>query len=275
MVKYMAISKTRHTLPNWARLPINRCNLPVEILGGLGFQQHPRSLFLDGVQSLHKDLFVMLQKLQNPEEHAQRFVDYMTVHFLLEDVAEAGASATTKRKKATYLRLLRGWFFDPDGREAAVLKGWVESRFGLSPCYHQGRLQDKNGLAYTRFMHMRTEGIYNTNALEAQLDLLYSFCQFELAQSQSHFTLYRGINRLEEFDIQYKQEDRTAILLFNNLNSFTSERDTASSFGDIILEVSVPKEKILCFPGLLKSAFTSENEFLVIGGLYHVTLSYM
>ena len=41
-----------------------------------------------------------------------------------------------------YLRVVRGWAFDPDGREAAVLKGWVESRFGLMPRHHGESLRE-------------------------------------------------------------------------------------------------------------------------------------
>ena len=38
-------------------LPINRCNLPAVILGGLTFQRHPAPLLLDGVAELHHRLF--------------------------------------------------------------------------------------------------------------------------------------------------------------------------------------------------------------------------
>lgn len=271
----MTNDKLSINLPKWARLAINRCNLPAEIIGGLGFQLHPRPLHLDGVHSLHKDLFAMLDGLETVEERQTRFVDYMTVHFLLDDVSKAGATKTTKRQKATYLRLLRGWFFDSDGIEGAVLKGWVESRFGLSPCYHRGRLHDKNALTYIQFMQMRSEGIYNTNALEAQLDLLYSYCQYELTRCPDKLTLYRGVNRLEEFDILRRDASKTAVVLFNNLNSFTEDRDTAGAFGDLIIKVDVPKYKILCTPDLLGYRFKSEMEYLVIGGLYGVTMSYM
>jgi NAD+---dinitrogen-reductase ADP-D-ribosyltransferase len=275
MVIYMTSDNLRQSIPKWAKLPINRCNLPPEIVGSLAFQQYPRPLHIDGVHSLHKELFRMLDSLNAANERAMRFVDYMTVHFLFDDLGAAGASEKTKRKKATYLRLLRGWFFDSDGLEAAVLKGWVESRFGLSPLYHQGRLQDKSSPTFNRYMKMRCDGLYNTNALEAQLDLLYSYTQYELARSNEPFVLYRGINRLDEFDIIRRDNENSATILFNNLNSFSQDKQTACAFGDIIMEVLVPKEKILCAPGLLSDVFSSEKECMVLGGLYHVQMSYM
>jgi len=51
------------------------------------------------------------------------------------------------RAKASYLRVVRGWAFDPDGREAAVLKGWVESRFGLMPRHHGESLREPGSAA--------------------------------------------------------------------------------------------------------------------------------
>ncbi|NVK18826.1 MAG: NAD(+)--dinitrogen-reductase ADP-D-ribosyltransferase [Methylocystaceae bacterium] len=268
------VKNTKHDilsapLPKWAKLPINRCNIPSETLGSLGFQAHPRPLHLDGVHSLHKDLFTKLDVYPDPEDRQQQFIDYMNVHFAANDPARK----QTKRHKASYQSLLRGWFFDSDSREAAVLKGWVESRFGLSPNFHRGRLNDKSSALYANFMQMRADGLYATYALEAQMDLLYSYCQYELSKLRIPITLYRGVNRLEEFTILHKQ-DKRAVVLFNNLNSFSSDKETAGAFGDIIIKVRVPKEKILCFPALLDQKFTSENEFMVIGGLYDVTLSY-
>ncbi|QEW08479.1 hypothetical protein F5I99_03695 [Nitrincola iocasae] len=46
------------TLPGWARRSINRCNLPPVILGSLAFQQQPAPLFIDGVHTLHRQLFM-------------------------------------------------------------------------------------------------------------------------------------------------------------------------------------------------------------------------
>ncbi len=38
-----------------------------------------------------------------------------------------------RRYRSSFLRLLKGSGFDSNGPEGAVLKGWVESRFGTAP----------------------------------------------------------------------------------------------------------------------------------------------
>src|SRR5690242_21056383 len=78
------------TLPRQARLPINRCNLPATILGSVTFQAHPTPLELDGVATLHRDLFARLDAIPGAAARAQAFRDYMTVHFCLEHLEEAG-----------------------------------------------------------------------------------------------------------------------------------------------------------------------------------------
>jgi NAD+---dinitrogen-reductase ADP-D-ribosyltransferase len=280
-----AVGVGEATLPPFARLPINRCNLPPVILGGLTFQRHPAPLALDGVAELHRALFHTLQGLAEPAERAQRFRDYMTANFRLDHPEEAGLTAErqgAKRDKADYLRILRGWLFDADGREGAVLKSWVESRFGLLPRSHGGPLGDYGGANYQRYLAARAQGLYNTNALESQLDLLYTYCQYELERQhpgRSHLRLYRGTNRLEEYDIlqradRHQGRDK-AILLLNNLNSCTSNRERAGEFGDYILALAVPQAKLLFFPGLLPGMLRGEEEFLVIGGVYEAVIGYL
>jgi NAD+--dinitrogen-reductase ADP-D-ribosyltransferase len=268
---------TPPTLPGFARLPVNRCNLPAVILGSLTFQLHPVPLHLDGVAELHQALFQTLAGLATPVERAVRFREYMTANFRLDHLEEAGyeerAGARRGRNRADYLRMLRGWLFDADGREAAVLKSWVESRFGLLPRSHQGPLGTFDGDNYQRFLAARSQGLYNANALEFQLDLLYTYCQYELATlppERRHLTLYRGVNRLEEHEILARTNWRSAVLLLNNLSSFTANRERACEFGDVILESQVPFPKVLFFPGLLPDLLRGEEEYLVIGGVYQV-----
>ncbi len=266
-------------LPAYARLPINHCNLPSVILGSLTFQQHPVALHLDGVEELHAELFSSLQPVEACEERAVRFKDYMASSFLLDHLDEAGfdaAKSRYKRGKADYLRMLRGWMFDPDGKEAAVLKSWVESRFGLLPRNHGGPLGDCSTESYQRYLSARAKGLYNTNALEAQFDLLYTYCQYELGRrfaDTSHLRLYRGINQVREHEILHQPEKHTYILLLNNLNSFTHDRNQADEFGDYILEAEIPLAKVFYFPELLPGTLKGENEYLVIGGVYQVKVS--
>ena len=266
------------SLPREARLPINRCNLPAVVLGGLTYQSHPSPLLIDGVAELHADLFRRLNAA-SPDQLADVFRDYLTVHFRLERPEEMGFTGLKKnRAKANYVRMIRGWSFDSDSREGAVLKGWVESRFGLMPRYHKLPLRDPSSDAYRCYMEMRSHGLYGTNALESQFDLVYTFCQLELAlrhPGARHVTLYRGINRMDEHEVLAKGEGGHHIILLNNLNSFTCSRERACEFGDYIVTVDVPLTKIFFYCGLLPGVLQGEDEFLVIGGVVDVTLSTM
>jgi NAD+--dinitrogen-reductase ADP-D-ribosyltransferase len=264
------------SLPGSARLPVNRCNLPPQILGSLTFQQHPTALELDGVRALHGNFFKLLDAIEDADWRAHAFKDFMRASFFLDRLDEAGlerASQRLQRDLADYLHMLRGWMFDPDGREAAVLKSWVESRFGLLPRSHHGPLGDFSGYNYQAYLAARAYGLYNTNALEAQLDLLYAYCQYELARRYPrllHLTLYRGINRIEEHEVLAKPSRNSWILLLNNLNSFTADPERADEFGDIVISARVPLPKILYLPELLPGTLRGEQEHLVIGGVYRV-----
>ena len=68
-------NKSAPTLPKDARLPINHCNLPAVILGGLTFQRHPVPLHLDSVAELHSDLFRHLDRLEAADARAQTFAE--------------------------------------------------------------------------------------------------------------------------------------------------------------------------------------------------------
>ena len=260
-------------LPRNACLPINRCNLPARILGSLTFQRHPSPLAIDGVAELHRDLFAALDRIAEAAARARRFMDYMTVHFRLEHLDEAGldGAAPRQRGKANYLRLLRGWAFDSDSREGAVLKGWAESRFGLLPRFHREPLRDFSGSGYRAYLEERAAGLYGTNALESQVDLLYTYCQYELSRSSpqaAHLLLYRGANRLCEHEVLSPPGARMPVLLLNNLNSFSATRERAGEFGDRIAAVRVPLAKVFYRTGLLPGVLSGEDEYVVIGGLY-------
>lgn len=263
------------SLPQSAHLSINRCNLPPVILGSLTFQRHPMALELDGVSAPHGALYRHLDSLEDAAARAQRFMDYMTVHFRLEQPSDAGASAKTQRTKADYLRLIRGWLFDAEGREAAVIKGWAESRFGLRTRYHKGRLDGDETEALGRYQQTWAEGLLNTNALEAQLDLLYAFGQYEWRRQRpdlSHLSLFRGLKRLSDFDILEQSGPKEAVVLLNNVNSFSASAERAAEFGDCVIRVITPVEKVFYHSGLLPGRLQGEQEHLVIGGAYHVHL---
>ena len=269
------------TLPRYARLPINRCNVPPVILGSLTFQRFPSPLHLDGVAELHADLFRRLAGIDDKTERATAFRDYLTVHFCLEELEKAGLNERSRRRaNANWMRVLRGWSFDANGREGAILKGWVESRFGLLPRFHGEALRDFSGTAFLRYQEMRSTGLYGTNALESQFDLLYAYSQYEFQRicrshgstAEGHLTLYRGINHIDEHEV-LAGSGRRQVVLINNLVSFTASRERASEFGDYILSTQVPTAKILFSCGLLPGVLKGEDEYLVIGGVYDIGIS--
>jgi NAD+--dinitrogen-reductase ADP-D-ribosyltransferase len=146
------------------------------------------------------------------------------------------------------------------------------------PRWHGQPLRDPAGEAYNRYLEMRSQGLYGTNAIEAQLDLVYTFCQYELARRHRgarHVTLYRGVNRLADHEVLEKRSDGRHVVLLNNLNSFTCSRERACEFGDYILAVDIPLTKIFFHCGLMPGVLQGEDEFLVVGGVVEVTLSTM
>ena len=265
-------------LPKEARLPLNRCNLPANILGGLTFQRAPVALEIDGVRELHKALFQLLDGIDDAAERDRAFALHMNAAFFLDEPEQAGHSAEAKhkRQKADYLRLVRGWSFDADGREGAALKGWVESRFGLLPRYHAGAIRDLSGEAYRHYLEMRASALYGANALEAQLDLLYTYCQYELARrhpGDTHLTLYRGVNRVGDYETMEQLDDVRRIVLMNSISSFTANRERADEFGDYLLTAQVPLAKIAFYSSLLPGLLKGEDEYTVIGGMYEVRVA--
>lgn len=263
-------------LPDRVFQSLNHCNLPARVIGSLQFQHHPQALNIDGIHELHQSLFDTLDQLSSAQQRAQKFIDYMDVHFRLYQLEDAGLDKNKPRNraKADYLRILRGWLFDPDSREGAVLKSWVESRFGLLTRYHRGALN--NQTSHLIYREACSEGLYGTNALEAQIDLLYSYCQYELSRQydkNQHLTLYRGINHLDSNDVLQQQDTKHAIVLLNNLNSFSSDKERADEFGDLIMHCQVPWQKILFHTNLLPGLLIGEGEYLVIGGVYEIFMT--
>ncbi|OSM04005.1 NAD(+)--dinitrogen-reductase ADP-D-ribosyltransferase [Magnetofaba australis] len=266
-------------IPKRARSLFNRCTLPAAALGGLLYQRKPAPLALTGVLELHKTLFQTLELLDNPGQRAKLFMDYMDATFMLKNPEEMGYAPGGKKQriKADYLRMLRGWLFNPDGREAAVLKGWVASRFGLLPRYHETQLDDYESEAYQNFLAMQSAGLYGTSALESQLDVLYHYCQYELKKrfgdEEEFWPLFRGVNAVDQYEVLAKAKKGRRVVLLNNLSSFSEERERADEFGDYILEAKIPLTKVFFYNHLLPGMLKGEEEVLVIGGLLEVRIT--
>lgn len=251
-------------------LPINHCNLPSWLLASLQFQQHPVPIEIDGVSTWFSDLFDTLSTIECSKKRALHFADFMEFRFRLN---ESRASANWQeepppRPKVNYRKLVLGWLFDSDNDQGAAWRSWVESRFGLLTQFHQQPLSTPE--AYHGFRYACARAVYGTNELDTQLDLLYSYCQLELAvryPNSQHIRLYRGCTELPEHQIAGK-----AVKLFNNLSSFTLDPEDAFRFGSKLYAVDIPLAKVVCFDSLLPNSLSGEKEFMVLGGLYHVEL---
>ena len=271
----LAPALLRTTVPAHARRPLNRCNLPSAALASLAFQLAPRALELDGVLPLHRPLFAHLDGVDDGDARAALFQTYMSAHFMLDDPPAQGLSAHARidRSRLDYLRLLRGWLFDAEHREGAILKAWVESRFGLLTTFHCGALGGADDAARAAFDHEAAAGLYATCALEAQIDLLYAWAQYELGRRHPgarHLTLYRGYSGAGALPVVGTLPDGRALVQLNNLSSFSASRERADEFGDRVLACRLPLAKVLAFSRLLPGRLQGEDEFLVIGGVVAV-----
>ncbi len=251
----------------------NLCNLPPWVIASRHFNENPQPLELQGVRIANRNFFARLDSLESPVERATVFNDYMSVKYQLHHW-QSQTDAARKSLKNSYLRFLRGWMMDSNSVEGAVLKGWVESRMGIPPTFHKIRISGIHAEEYMTYAMDRTKGSARTNAINAQLDLLYEYCQYELAQrkpSGTHLVLYRGTNDANDHDLIQQIGKREQIVRLNNLVSFTDNEERAWEFGDTVWEIQAPLAKIFFFADLLpNSIMKGEGEYLVIGGEYRV-----
>lgn len=258
----------------------NLVGVPTGLLASAVFNEYPVPLRITGAREMNSGLFTMLNRATSAEEAALHFQDYMGVMFGLHQEQRQGTdSHGIRRYRASYLRLLKGWGYDTNSREGAVLKGWVESRFGLFPSYHKGLITKFSSNAWISYVEEKMSSRFHNNSIYAQLDILYEFCQLALARffqvGRKTITLYRGVNEFVENQIVEHIDRRMAVVHMNSLVSFSSERDIASQFGDKILEAHVPLAKILFFNNLLPyHPLKGEAEYMVIGGDYKVGITY-
>jgi NAD+--dinitrogen-reductase ADP-D-ribosyltransferase len=259
----------------------NLVGLPTGLLASASFNDFPIPLCISGTRESHRSLFERLDKLTDAVEAGRIFQDYMAVVFGLDMDSERGEPEKNERRRfrASYLRLLKDWGFDSNSPAGAVLKGWVESRFGLFPTFHKAPIRRFNSPAWIHYVEEKMSSRFNNNTINMQFDLLYEFCQWALlrfhATGKKHLLLYRGTNDLREQQLIQQLDARNAIVRLNNLVSFTSRRGIADEFGDIIIEAEVPVTKLLFFNDLLSGhPLRGEAECLVIGGDYRVKMSY-
>ena len=236
---------------------------------------HPQPLHIAGARECNPGLFALLARSRDADEARAVFAHYMSLAFGLarpSDEARAEASVERRRWRSSYLKLLQGWGLDSNGPSGAVLKGWVESRFGLVPSFHGAPLARFPSPAWVAYLEQKGASRYHNNSIFQQLDLLYEFCQWMLARfallgGGTHATLWRGSTRCEEQIAAGSLRDRHCVVRLNNLVSFSTTRDAAQCFGDWVLEAHLPQCKLLLVPGLLNTtSLHGEAEVLAIGG---------
>jgi NAD+--dinitrogen-reductase ADP-D-ribosyltransferase len=120
----------------------------------------------------------------------------------------------------------------------------------------------------------RMQGSMRTSSIFTQLDILYTYVQYELGRRLpdiKHIRLYRGINNFTEHcKIAQVGKNRFHMRL-NNLNSFTADFEKAWEFGTRVIEAQIPLSKIFFLCGVLpRTLLKGEDEYLVIGGDYEV-----
>jgi NAD+--dinitrogen-reductase ADP-D-ribosyltransferase len=255
---------------------LNRCNLSPWIIGSEEFQASPLPVEIDGARTTDGSLFRRLDEIPDAEERSRLFHDYVSIKFGLDEKIERHGKS---KFVYSYVNLLGAWGADSNRQAGAVLKSWVESRFGILATYHHGRLAD-DAAAREAFMLDRMRGSAKSIGVLMQLDLLYTFCQDELRRrfpGEHLKTLYRGTHDPEEYIIRDQSSQaaspsrRVTLVQLNNLSSFTSDPEVAWEFGSRAWEVAVPFAKIVFFSGLLpKSLLSGESEYLVLGGYYNV-----
>lgn len=257
----------------------NLVGIPTGLLASPAYNAHPVPLRISGVREMNRSLFEMLAESQDLPDSGEAFYKYMIAMFGLEpEQREGRQEGVARRYRSSFLRLLKGWGYDSNGPEGAVLKGWVESRFGLFPTYHKEPVQPGKG-AWIGYVEEKMASRFHNNAIYTQLDILYEFCQWALARfaapGTTHLTLYRGVNGFAEHRLVSRQAKRRCTVRMNNLCSYSSARDVAECFGDTVLEVSVPAPKVMFFNTLLPlHPLKGEGEYLVIGGDFEVTAAY-
>lgn len=254
----------------------NLCNLPPWAIASRHFCENPRPVEIQGVRDANRFLFDLLERIGDPDERAARFDSYVSVKFALHRWREQGTAVARLSLKNGYLRYLRGWGFDSSSIEGAVLKGWVESRFGIPPTFHRVRIGGPESGSYFRYVVDRMNGSARTAGIHDQLDLLYTFCQYELSRrhpGERWAILWRGVQDGDEADVLARPDRRSLIVRANNLSSFTDDAERAWEFGSTVWEARVPLPRVVTFAGLLPpSILRGEREWLVIGGELPVRL---
>jgi NAD+---dinitrogen-reductase ADP-D-ribosyltransferase len=255
----------------------NRVGLPTEFLASVDYAESPCELHINGVHEMNAPLFEMLGQATDIEQASEALAKYMTAIFGLEpQQLRDEARGKGPPFRYSFVRLIIGWCHDSSSRDAAVLKGWVESRFGLSPAHHGQTITSFSDPAWLTYVEHNMGSGFHANSIFAQLDLVYEYAQWALRTlvhpGETHLRLYRGADHFEQ-QLVRRLNVRQPILRLNSLSSFTTDRTVADSFGRVVMSVEAPMTKILFANTLLSFfRFRGEREVLLIGGDYPATV---
>lgn len=258
----------------------NLVGVPTRVLASPAFNAHPVALHIAGAREANAGLFALLERCAAESEARAVFAHYMSLTFGLAVQGTDAPQTEARRWRASYLKLLQGWGLDANGAAGAVLKGWVESRFGLAPVFHQAPLARFPSPAWVTYIEQKAASRHHNNNVFQQLDLLFEYSQWALARFAPlgpgpTVELWRGSNRCEEQMVEGSLRARRGTVRLNNLVSFSRTREQAGCFGDWLLRAHVPLTKLLLWPGLLDTAsLDGESEVMAIGGDYEVEARY-
>ena len=261
----------------------NLVGVPAEVIGSTAFSRHPVRLSIAGTRESARGLFGLLEESASLAQAAEIFEHFMQLTFGLKPDPSARQRCEQLRYRANYRKLLEGWGFDSNGPQGAVLKGWVESRFGLVPTYHGGALARFPSAAWARYIEQKMMSRFHGNCINLQLDLLYEYCQWAAQRfcplpggNTNTIPVWRGVDSLDEHRVVAGSlRERQAVVQLNNIVSFSLSRNHAEQFGDWILATHVPVSKLLFFPHLLgRSILSGEGEVIALGGQYEVHAAY-
>lgn len=266
----------------------NLVGVPARVLASTAFNAHPVPLSIAGTRECHPGLFSLLGRCQGLNDAAEVFVHYLDIAFGLRSPAAHEAAdlgpAERRRWRSSWRKLLQAWGMDNASPAGAVLKGWVESRFGLVPTHHRQPLQRFPSPGWVTYLEEKTFSRLHNNNIHQQLDLLFEFCQWALQRfgvpdlapaAATHLRLWRGSTRCDEQLVAGSLKARHCTVRLNNLVSFSLSEQDAGCFGDWVFDTLVPTSKLLVFPGLLPGqVLQGEQEVLALGGDYEVVARY-
>jgi NAD+--dinitrogen-reductase ADP-D-ribosyltransferase len=239
-------------------------NISSHYFGSIEYNENIKEIRIMGVYDYHRNFYKALEDAKNLEEANLIFDRYIQALFELSNKIKG-------KNVGNLYKVLMGWMFNANGFEGAVLKGWVESRFGIIPTFHKRKITELESESYYEYLTEKMSLKVNKNAMYSQLDLLYHYTQSIIKRFFPEYipylTLYRGIYDLEEYVIIKEICKKQSIIMHNNLSSFTIEKNIAEQFGNKILTIDVPYTKVLFFSKETPlHHFSGEQEYLVIGG---------